>query len=424
MATNDPARPWAAGAVISGRYRLVSPLGHGAMGEIWRAQHISLATQVAIKLIDLAASREAEMVRARFLEEARAAAQLRSAHVVRILDHGAEGRIAFIAMELLEGETLADRLDRVGRLEPRELALIFAELALALGQAHEAGIVHRDLKPANIFLARADGREIAKILDFGIAKRTADVAPKTRIGIVVGTPAYMSPEQAMGEPLDWRCDLWQLGAIAYECLVGTVPFQASTIGGVFMAICSAPLPVPSASATVPDGFDAWFSRALARPREERFQSARELAAALGAVLAPGLAMPAGVTVNPLDSGTFAARAARIAEIETMHETGAGARTGTRTRTLVVGAALAFLVGAVVVYVAMPSPAAPRAAAPPASASAVAPSASASIAPPSAEPSQAVSAAPPAPSASASAAPPAAPRGGGPRRRRPEDELGI
>jgi ribonuclease E len=135
-------------------------------------------------------------------------------------------------------------------------------------------------------------------------------------------------------------------------------------------------------------------------------------------------MPAGVTVNPLDSGTFAARAARIAEIETMHETGAGARTGTRTRTLVVGAALAFLVGAVVVYVAMPSPAAPRAAAPPASASAVAPSASASIAPPSAEPSQAVSAAPPAPSASASAAPPAAPRGGGPRRRRPEDELGI
>jgi serine/threonine-protein kinase len=428
----EAARPWSAGAVVGGRYRLVAPLGAGAMGEVWRADQLAIAAPVAIKLIDLATTRDAANVRARFLEEARAAAQLKSAHVVRILDHGVDGRVAFIAMELLEGETLGDRLARVRRLEPREIALVVSEVALALGQAHEAGIVHRDLKPQNVFLARVDGREVAKILDFGIAKRAAaaDVHLQTHAGVVVGTPAYMSPEQTLGHPVDWRSDLWQLGAITYECLVGRCPFAASTLGGLFMAICSGPVPVPSAVADVPPGFDAWFARALARPPAERFQSARELAAALGAVLAPGLALPAGGTVNPLDSGTFAARAARIAELETMHTHGGAARR--RHRRLVGGALAAALVlaGGAAWLATRGAPTAPGGdpASPASSATTPAPdapaaSSSAPLAAPDA-PDPPAASGPATATAAPSGSAPATPRGPLPRPKRPEDELGI
>jgi serine/threonine-protein kinase len=434
----DGARPWSAGAVVGGRYRLVAPLGRGAMGEVWRADHLTLATQVAVKLIDVAATADGPQLRARFLHEARAAAQLKSAHVVQILDHGVEGRIAYIAMELLEGETLGDRLARAGRLPPAEVALIVAEVAVALGHAHEAGIVHRDLKPANVFLARVDGREVAKILDFGIAKRAATAADahlQTGAGLVVGTPAYMSPEQVMGGPIDWRSDLWQLGAVAFECLCGRCPFEASTLGGLFMQICSAPLAAPSTVAPVPAGFDAWFARALARAPGERFRSARELAAALGAVLAPGLALPLSATVEPLDSGTFAARA-RAIEIETLH-TRSGGRAERGRRGLVVAVAglgavlLAGGLGALALgrgrpgSTAQTASSAPASASPPASASSQEPLADADAG------ARAASSSDPAPAASATAAPAAstsaAPSGVSPRGRRakrPEDELGI
>src|SRR5262249_45198937 len=143
-----------------------------------------------------------------------------------------------------------DRLARVGRLAPAEVANLMVELARAIGKAHELSIVHRDLKPDNIFLVRNDEVEVTKVLDFGIAKATSavgTVSGETRTGAVLGTPHYMSPEQAEGTKLvDHRTDLWALGVIAFECLVGRRPFDSDALGGLVLAICTRPLPVPSA----------------------------------------------------------------------------------------------------------------------------------------------------------------------------------
>ena len=272
-------------AVIAGKYRLIRQLGQGGMGSVWLAEHLTLCSQVAIKLIhvDMASSPE---VLGRFLREAQAAASLRSPHVVQILDHGVDSGTPYIAMELLEGESLADRLARVGRLEPAVLARVMTEIGRAIGRAHEAGIVHRDLKPDNVFLVRNDDDEITKVLDFGIAKATgpgagslgAAASSATRTGAVLGTPYYMSPEQAEGaRSLDHRTDIWAMGVIAFECLLGRRPFDAETLGGLLLAICTRPIPIPSQSAIVPVGFDAWFARACNRDLAQRFPSARDAA---------------------------------------------------------------------------------------------------------------------------------------------------
>lgn len=296
--TAPRSRAWRAGAVIGGRYRLIGPIGAGAMGEVWRAEHATLGTPLAVKLVDTANRRDAGELLARFQQEARAAAQLRSPHVVQILDHGAEQRVAFIAMELLEGESLEHRLERRGHLAPSEAAHVLREMARGIDRAHAAGIVHRDLKPPNVFIARVDGVEVVKVLDFGIAKflgvpREAQL--QTQAGFVVGTPAYMSPEQVLAQTIDHRSDLWQLAIITFECVTGRRPFDGESLGQLFMAICSAPMPIPSAAllasgAPVPPmlaGFDAWFARAAHRDPAQRFGSASEMAEALGAIFAPG-----------------------------------------------------------------------------------------------------------------------------------------
>src|SRR4051794_4658600 len=157
------------GAVLAGKYTLERKLGQGGMGAVWRAEHVHLRSPVAIKLIDAQIAQHPEAL-ARFMREAQAAAALRSPHVVQILDYGADRGVPYIAMELLEGESLADRLSRVERLPPAEVARIITEVARAIGRAHELSIVHRDLKPDNIFLVRNDDVEVTKVLDFGIAK--------------------------------------------------------------------------------------------------------------------------------------------------------------------------------------------------------------------------------------------------------------
>ncbi len=267
-----------AGSILADRYRLESLLGQGGMGSVWRALHLTLNSPVAIKLIDpsIAAS---ENALARFLREAQAAAALRSPHVVQTLDYGVHDGIPFIAMELMEGESLADRLKRVGRLSPAETAKFLMHVARAVGKAHDAGIVHRDLKPDNIFLVHNDDDEVAKVLDFGIAKQIQGLEAmdsQTQTGAVMGTPFYMSPEQAEGtKALDHRTDLWAIGVIAYECLLGQLPFQGTTIGELIIKICTKPLPVPSQAAQVPVGFDDWFARACAREPVDRFENARQ-----------------------------------------------------------------------------------------------------------------------------------------------------
>ncbi|WP_052375216.1 serine/threonine-protein kinase, partial [Chondromyces apiculatus] len=278
---------WGTGSVVGGRFRLLSPLGAGAMGEVWRAQHLTLATPVAVKLVDLAAQANREEAQSRFLQEAQAAARLQSPHVVRILDQGVEGQVAYLAMELLDGENLAHRLARCRRLPPAEIAALLRDLAHGLGEAHQSGTVHRDIKPANIFFARTREQEIAKLLDFGIAKivgAPSDAFVQTQAGLVLGTPAYMSPEQVLGRPVDHRSDLWQLGVLGFECLTGSLPFHGNTLGDLFMQVCGGDAPQPSRVAGVSPTFDAWFARAVAKNREARFGSAADLADAFAVAL--------------------------------------------------------------------------------------------------------------------------------------------
>src|SRR5262245_5037820 len=271
--------------VLAGKYRLLHQLGKGGMGAVWLAQHLTLHSPVAIKLIDTSIANHPEAL-ARFMREARAAAALRSPHVVQILDHGVDGGTPYIAMELLEGETLAARLRKVGRLSPEDTARILTHTARAVARAHEVGIVHRDLKPDNIYLIENEEEELAKVLDFGIAKSTvvglgASAVADTRTGALMGTLHYMSPEQAEGvKSVDFRTDIWAMGVIAFECLLGRRPFEGETIGTLVLDLCSRPLPIPSQFGAVPAGFDAWFARVCARDPAARFASARDAAADL------------------------------------------------------------------------------------------------------------------------------------------------
>jgi serine/threonine-protein kinase len=312
--------------IVAERFRLVRELGRGAMGAVWLAHHQTLNIPCAVKFIaeQGAAVRE---LRVRFEREARAAAQIRSPHVVQILDHGLWRDQPYIAMEYLEGETLGARLTREGRLSPRLAALVVAQVARGLSKAHALGIVHRDLKPDNLFLVRDDGDVTVKILDFGIAKSssfTGESSAGTRTGALVGTPCYMSPEQADGtKPIDLRSDLWSLGVIAYRCVVGRLPFESQAIGDLLMKIMHRPIPVPShAAPDLPEAFDAWWARASERDPDRRFQSAAALADALSEAL--GLRAPA--RDEPVSSGPAPSPLARatVALSGASRETPAGA----------------------------------------------------------------------------------------------------
>ncbi|MEY4545942.1 MAG: hypothetical protein RL685_2137, partial [Pseudomonadota bacterium] len=212
-------------------------------------------------------------------------AAVRGPHVVDVLDYGVEQGTPFLVMELLRGESLAARLRRAGPRSADETAQILLQAAQALERMHELGVVHRDLKPENIFLV--EGGELdAKLLDFGVATVSdqaslTTLTPGTSSGELVGSPGYMSPEQ-LRDPrsLDPLSDVWALGVIAFECLLGRLPFQASHLAGMILAICSRPAPVPSLLGPVPRGFDVWFSRACARDLERRFAGAQEAADAL------------------------------------------------------------------------------------------------------------------------------------------------
>jgi len=269
-------------SVLAGKYRLVSLIGRGGMGSVWKAEHLGLRAPVAVKLIDQSIDMLPEAL-SRFHREAQAAASLRSPHVVQILDHGVDeaSQVPFIVMELMDGESLATRLERSARLSAPETARIVSHVARALMRAHETGVVHRDLKPDNIFLVKNEDDEIAKVLDFGIAKSKAHALGNdtaTRTGSVLGTPYYMSPEQISGsKEIDYRTDLWALAVIAYEALTGQRPYTADTVGGLAIQICTQRPAPPSTHAPVPSGFDAWFDRATALDITRRYASARELA---------------------------------------------------------------------------------------------------------------------------------------------------
>jgi hypothetical protein len=319
-------------SVIAGRFRLNKMIGRGGMGSVWQATHLGLDIPCAVKFMEGEFSKSAE-AHARFEREAKAAAQLRSPHVVQVLDHGVCDGTPYIAMELLDGEDLGKRLAKNGKIHPRDLNVVITQVCRALTKAHAVGIVHRDLKPDNIFLVHDDDREIAKVLDFGIAKSSAATleGSNTKTGAMLGTPYYMSPEQAQGvKGVDYRSDLWSLGVIVYQCVTGVLPFESEALGDLLMKIMVQPLPVPSQFGEVPHGFDAWWARAASRDPAGRFQSAKEFAeslqmvfgasqatdvmdrAQLGGALGrtpnpsaqhPMMLTPAGAVTNPASGGT-------------------------------------------------------------------------------------------------------------------------
>lgn len=297
-----------ANAVIAGRFRLNHPIGRGGMGSVWHATHLGLEVPCAVKFIEPQYASRVD-AQSRFEREAKAAAMLRSRNVVQILDHGVCDGTPYIAMELLDGEDLAQRLGRTPTLPPREIHSIVSQVCRALTKAHALGIVHRDLKPDNIFLVRDDDGEVAKVLDFGIAKREENAlrGNTTKTGALLGTPHYMSPEQAQGtKSVDFRSDLWSLAVIVYRCMTGVLPFESEAFGDLLLKIIIQPLPVPSRVAGVPPGFDAWWARAASRVPNARFASAREFADSLGTVVGvtqPGGAADQGTSVVTAPAGT-------------------------------------------------------------------------------------------------------------------------
>jgi serine/threonine-protein kinase len=292
------------GAIIAERFRLIRLLGKGGMGDVWAAQHMALDIPCAVKFIHAESAEKAE-VRERFEREAKAAAQLRSPNVVHILDYGIYENMPYLAMEYLDGEPLNARIKRRGRLDAHETYRIVSGVGRALTKAHAAGIVHRDLKPENIFLVPDEEGEVAKVLDFGVAKRTTQLDSNTRTGALLGTPYYMSPEQAQGiKQVDHRADLWSLAVVAFRAITGELPFKSDALGDLLIRIVTQPPPVPShVCPGLPDSFDRWWHRASQREPEHRYQTAKELCDALG--LALGVSMPSHLGGNTPMPGLMA-----------------------------------------------------------------------------------------------------------------------
>jgi serine/threonine protein kinase len=287
-------RQFEAGEIIAGKYQLQRPLAKGGMGSVWTAWNQQLEVPVAIKFMAPDALGSAELV-ARFEREAKAAAQMRVPQVVQIFEHGVFQGLPYMVMELMEGEDLGKRLRSRVRLSLQETARIATEVCKALRRAHELGIVHRDLKPANVFIVQNGDEEVIKVLDFGIAKMLGVSAIEaTKTGALIGTPNYMSPEQAnrKNRQVDHRSDLWSLGVIAFRCVTGKLPFAGGEPINVLMRIITQP--APAASSMAPDigpDVDRFFARALATEPEDRFQNAREFTDALNALAASPVPQP-------------------------------------------------------------------------------------------------------------------------------------
>jgi serine/threonine-protein kinase len=282
--------------VVAGRYAIERELGRGGMGVVLLARDLSLDRPVALKLLPALLAAQ-PVLRERFLREARTAAGLSHPHIVPIHAVEEHDDFVFIAMAFVDGETLADRVRRAGPLPPREAARIMREVAWALAYAHGRGIVHRDIKPDNILIERGSGR--ALVTDFGIAHARDGPGVAERLtleGQLLGTAAFMSPEQGSGETVDGRSDLYALGGVGYYALTGHAPFEATTLEAILVArFTRAAPPVVSARPDVPHALAATIDRCLAREPHERFASAEAVADALaestGAAGAQTVALP-------------------------------------------------------------------------------------------------------------------------------------
>lgn len=276
-----------AGSVIGGKYRLRRPVGEGAMASVWSAVHETLGRPVAVKFIHARAT-QSEVLVARFMREARIAAAVQHRFVVDIFDFGkTQQGEPFMVMELLNGETLADRITRGPPIPAKQFVRMMEQCLTGLEAVHAAGIVHRDLKPENVFLNHDGDGGFPKLLDFGISRLDDSIngerADKlTREGTVLGTPWYMSPEQVRGKSdLDHRTDLYSIGVIMYEALTGLLPFDSETIGDLMVMIATEPaIEVHRLRTDLPKELSDVVAKAMTKDRSRRFQSANTMRMAL------------------------------------------------------------------------------------------------------------------------------------------------
>lgn len=272
------------GHLVEGKYRIEALIGRGGMGAVFRAINERIRKPVALKILYRGYNRGSESER-RFLREARVASSLGHPNIVEVFDlgHLDDGK-PFQVMELLEGQSLAQRIHNEGALSEEETLEISAQILSALEAAHERGIIHRDLKPENVFLVERRGVTLAKLLDFGVSKSTSDQTMSiTMTGVVVGTPYYLSPEQARGErDIDHRVDLWAMGVLMYESLTGVLPFNAQNYEQLLRKILgSRPVPPSKFQPRLNESVEAVVMRALSRSRDERPSNAAAMAELLG-----------------------------------------------------------------------------------------------------------------------------------------------
>jgi len=262
-----------------GSYRLGAVLGRGAMGEVYEANHVQSGERAAVKVLPPSAGSEPAIVQ-RFLREVEIAASLESPHVVKVLEiPKGPSSLPFLAMERLEGESLADLMRTKTRLEVRGVVDMMRQLCTGIAAAHAAGIVHRDLKPRNVFLHREGKVRTWKILDFGVSKLTGQGGTLTK-GHLVGTPSYMAPEQARGLEVDERADIYSLGVLAYRALTGRPAFSGGDVPAILYAVTHDMPPRPSEMAKLPPAIDRVLAVAMAKDPAQRFTTAGELADAL------------------------------------------------------------------------------------------------------------------------------------------------
>ncbi len=316
------------GQVLGGKYRVMARVGEGGMGALYMAQHTELGRPVAVKVLVEKLSKDEKYLR-RFQQEAKLAASLSHPNVTHVYDYGQlESGAPYLVMDYLEGKTLAALLQERGYLSVAAALPIFQQICKGLAHAHGRGLVHRDLKPSNIMLTESDGERIAKVLDFGIAKEVDNTQHLTQTGELFGSPLYMSPEQCSGSQIDARSDIYSIGCLLYEVLSGNVPLRGDTIvQTIFKHMNELPPPIKEVCppANVSPAVEDVIRKAMAKNRDERYQTVGEMSEALFRAVsgAASAAAPAAAAVGAAAAGVAPATAAPLEDKTVVDITGGG-----------------------------------------------------------------------------------------------------
>jgi serine/threonine protein kinase len=345
------------GYVIGHKYRIERVLGQGGMGLVFEASHVVTAKRFAIKWL-LSDRSNSDGAVARFVREAQVAGRCEHRNIVEVYDIDREGEAMFMVMELLKGESLAERLARGGALHASDACRLLLPCIEAVGEAHAAGIIHRDLKPANIFICQARGREpeMAKVLDFGVSRfastQEAPMGVKTKDGTVIGTPFYMSPEQMRSQPIDLRADVYSMGITFYEVLSGVRPYNAHSYGDLLLKVADAnPIPLGELVMGLPTGLVQIVDKAMSFDRNARFADMREFANALEAYGRPRQSGGRTLLVGSSSNDALSIDTPWVSESNSFNlETDESVKSRTTWRRIVsAGAGVALLVGGVMLW---------------------------------------------------------------------------